>query len=224
MKLSLNTKRIIGNDNLGGMAMFKKLAADALGLSDIGVVVPREDFDKTDADDFILHELDEKIYFLIKTKADEYCFTNRALIHVDGANAVSKKRMLRRYDYSVCKISDVFLETAGTIDLDVEIKFIIDKNPLSIDIHKRFINEIKDLYKALHAISYEQQQNAYKLGIAEKSLNIASASMGRIGNDSISPASSFKEITSFANKWMIDHKDKYVKEDFSHVFDLYINN
>ncbi|MFJ7733328.1 hypothetical protein ACIQXF_15675 [Lysinibacillus sp. NPDC097231] len=33
--------------------MFKKIAADALGLSDIGVVVPREDYDKTDADDFI---------------------------------------------------------------------------------------------------------------------------------------------------------------------------
>ena len=224
MKPFSNPKRRTSNDDLGGIEMFKKLAADALGLSDIGVVVPREDFDKTDADDFILHEIDEKIYFLIKTKADEYCFTNRALIHVDGANAMSKKRMLRRYDYSMHTISNVFLETAGTIDLDVEIKFVIDNNSLSIDIHKRFIDDIKDLYKALHAISYEQKQNAYKFGVAEKSLNIASASMGRIGNDAISPASTFKEITSFANKWMVDHKDKYVKEDFSHIFDLYINN
>lgn len=71
--------------------MFKKMAADALGLSDIGVVVPREDFDKTDSDDFIFNEKSEKIYFLIKTKADEYCFTNLGLIHVDGANAMSKK-------------------------------------------------------------------------------------------------------------------------------------
>lgn len=76
--------------------MFKKIAADALGLSDIGIVGPREDFDKTDADEFILQEINEKIYFLIKTKADEYCFTNRTLIHVDGANAMSKKRLLRR--------------------------------------------------------------------------------------------------------------------------------
>lgn len=71
--------------------MFKKIAADALGLSDIGVVVPQVDYDKTDADDFILHEIDEKIYFLIKTKADEYCFTNRAIIHVDGESAMNKK-------------------------------------------------------------------------------------------------------------------------------------
>jgi len=206
------------------MAMFKKIAADALGLSDIGVVVPREDYDKTDADDFILHEIDEKIYFLIKTKADEYCFTNRAIIHVDGESAMSKKRLLRRYDYSMYTVTEVFLETAGTIDLDVEIKFTIGNSPLSIDIHKRFIDDIKDLYKALHAISYEQKNNAYKLEVAEKSLNIASSSLGRIGNDNISPASSFKEITSFANTWMVDHKDKYKKEDFSHIFDLYMNN
>ncbi|MBH9788059.1 hypothetical protein FE576_22520 [Clostridioides difficile] len=204
--------------------MFKKIAADALVLSDIGVVVPREDYDKTDADVFLLHEIDDKIYFLIKTKADEYCFTNRAIIHVDGESAMSKKRLLRRYDYSMYTVTEVFLETAGTIDLDVEIKFTIGNSPLSIDIHKRFIDDIKDLYKALHAISYEQKNNAYKLEVAEKSLNIASSSLGRIGNDNISPASSFKEITSFANTWMIDHKDKYKKEDFSHIFDLYMNN
>lgn len=204
--------------------MFKKIAADALGLSDIGVVVAREDYDKADTDDFILHEIDEKIYFLIKTKADEYCFTNRAIIHVDGESAISKKRLLRRYDYSMHNISEVFLETAGTIDLDVEIKFTIDNTPFSIDIHKRFINDIKDLYKALHAISYEQKQNAYKLEVAEKSLSIASSSIGRIGNDNVTPSASFEEITRFANDWMIDHKDKYKKEDFSQVFDLYVNN
>ena len=70
--------------------------------------MPREDYDKTDADDFILHEIDEKIYFLIKTKADEYCFTNRAIIHVDGESAMSKKRLLRRYDYSMYTVTEVF--------------------------------------------------------------------------------------------------------------------
>lgn len=74
--------------------MFKKMAADALGLSDIGVVVPKADFDKTEADDFVMHESGEVIYFLIKTKSDEYCFTNKALIHVDGQNAMSKKECL----------------------------------------------------------------------------------------------------------------------------------
>ncbi len=204
--------------------MFKKIASDALGLSDIGVVIPRKDFDKTDADDFIFSEIDEEIYFLIKTKADEYCFTNYGLIHVDGTNALSKKRMLRRYDYEYNTIDNVLLETAGTIDLDVEIKFDINNVPFSIDIHKKFITEIKDLYKALHAISLEQKANSYKLEAARQSLTLASTSLGRVGNDSISPAESFEQITKFSHDWLVANKEAYVKKDFGAVFEKYINN
>lgn len=92
--------------------MLKKFASDALGLSDIGKVIEPQDYDKTDSDDYVLHEIGEKIYFLIKTKADEYCFTNLALIHVDGDSAVSKKRTLKRYEYKWNPISNVSLETA----------------------------------------------------------------------------------------------------------------
>lgn len=204
--------------------MFKKIASDALGLSDIGVVVPRDQFDQTDSDDFIFNEIDEKIYFLIKTKADEYCFTNYALIHVDGANAMSKKRTLRRYDYEYNTVDKVELETAGTIDLDVEIKFTIGNMPLSLDIHKKFVAEIKDLYKALHAISVEQKHNAYNFDAANQALKLASTSLGRVGNDSISPASSFKEITNFSQRWLMDQREAHVKKDFGHVYELYINN
>lgn len=204
--------------------MFKKFASDALGLSDIGIVVPSSDFDKTDSDDFIFSEIDEKIYFLIKTKADEYCFTNYGLIHVDGENALSKKRLLRRYDYEYNTIEDVLLETAGTIDLDVEIKFTIGNVPLSIDIHKKFLSEIKDLYKALHAISLEQKTNAYKLEAAKQSLTLASTSLGRIGNDEVSPATSFEQITKFSHDWLIQNKEAYTKKDFGALFEKYINN
>ncbi|MBL8301573.1 MAG: PH domain-containing protein, partial [Ideonella sp.] len=55
--------------------MFKRLASEALGLSDIGVIVPSTDYDKVDADDYLFHEDGEKIFFLIKSKKDEYCFT-----------------------------------------------------------------------------------------------------------------------------------------------------
>ena len=204
--------------------MFKKFASDALGLSDIGIVVPSSDFDKTDSDDFIFSEIDEEIYFLIKTKADEYCFTNYGLIHVDGENAISKKRLLRRYDYEYNTIENVLLETAGTIDLDVEIKFTIGGIPLSIDIHKKFLNEIKDLYKALHAISSEQKANAYKLEAAKQSLTLASASIGRIGNDEVSPATSFEQITKFSHDWLVQNKEAYTKKDFGAVFEKYIHN
>ncbi|MGM9949748.1 MAG: PH domain-containing protein [Lysinibacillus sp.] len=204
--------------------MFKKMASDALGLSDIGVVVPRSDFDKTDADDFIFNEIDEEIYFLIKTKADEYCFTNYGLIHVDGTSALSKKRLLRRYDYEHYTVDNVFLETAGTIDLDVEIKFTIGSTSLSIDIHKKFINEIKDLYKALHAISLEQKSNAYKLDAAKESLAIASTAVGRGGNAEAMPSQSFEQIVEFSHNWLIQSKEAFKKKDFSSTFERYINN
>jgi hypothetical protein len=55
--------------------MFGKVAADVLGLSDIGSVIKPENYDKADADDYVMHEDGEKIYFLIKSKSDEYCFT-----------------------------------------------------------------------------------------------------------------------------------------------------
>ena len=76
--------------------MFKKLASEALGLSDIGVIVPATDFNKVDADDYLFSEDGEKIFFLIKSKKDEYCFTNLALVHVDGESAVSSKRVIKR--------------------------------------------------------------------------------------------------------------------------------
>ena len=37
-----------------------------------------------------MHEDGEKIYFLIKSKSDEYCFTNKGLLHLDGTSATSK--------------------------------------------------------------------------------------------------------------------------------------
>lgn len=40
--------------------MFKKIAADALGLSDIGKIIEPQDYDKTDADDYVMHEDNEK--------------------------------------------------------------------------------------------------------------------------------------------------------------------
>ncbi|WP_017381470.1 PH domain-containing protein [Paenisporosarcina sp. TG-14] len=203
--------------------MFKKLAAEVFGLSEIGIVVPKADFDKTESDDFVMHESGEEIFFLIKTKADEYCFTNKALIHVDGANAISKKRTLKRYEYAYNLITDVELETAGTIDLDVEIKFTIGNIPLSVDIHKRFLTEIKDLYKVLFAISLEVKDNEKKYTIAENSLSYASQSMGRLGNDEVTPAQSFEDITRFANNWMLESRLKYAKKDFKDVFELYIN-
>ena len=103
--------------------MFKNLASDALGLSDIGKIIPPSQFNQTDIDDYIFHEDNERIYFVIKSKMDEYCFTNVAFIHLDGQSATSKKRLLKRYPYRNFQPANIMIETAGTMDMDAELKF-----------------------------------------------------------------------------------------------------
>ncbi|SDM21002.1 YvbH-like oligomerisation region [Catalinimonas alkaloidigena] len=203
--------------------MFGKVASDMLGLSDIGTIIKPENYDKVDADDYLMHEDGEKIFFLIKSKADEYCFTNHALIHLDGTSAVSKKRMLKRYTYKSYRVEDVRLETAGTVDRDVEIKFSIGGQSFSIDVDKRQIESLKDLYKALVQISSIQHNNAEYYAYASNSLGTAAESVRRSSGEA-SLETQFKAINEYAFEWMKKAHATYVRKDFSEVFEKYINN
>lgn len=204
--------------------MFKKVAADVLGLSDIGSVIKPVDYDKVDADDYVMHEDNEKIYFLIKSKTDEYCFTNKAVIHLDGTSAVSKKRSLRRYSYAEHTISNVILETAGTVDLDIEIKFVIGEVPFSIDVHKKHIEELKDLYKALIKISEISRENATSLDYAVQSLSLASNTLNRSVTQEDRTVENFKAINEAAFNWLMESRKQYKIKEFGFVFEKYINN
>ncbi|OZI13313.1 hypothetical protein CEW92_01980 [Bacillaceae bacterium SAS-127] len=204
--------------------MFKKMAAEALGLSDIGTIISPADYDKTDADDYVMHEDNEKIYFLIKTKADEYCFTNLALIHVDGESAVSSKRTLKRYPYSQHKISGVLLETAGKIDMDVEIKFMIGGQHFDVDVRKDQIEQLKDLYKSLLRIAEITYDNGLHMDMATQSLDKAAMILQSSRTDDQNLAGTYKGLTDFSFEWLTSAHNKYHIKDFGHVFEKYINN
>jgi hypothetical protein len=202
--------------------MFKKLAAEALGISDIGVIVGPADYSKVDADDYLFSEDGEQIFFLIKSKKDEYCFTNLALIHVDGDSAVSSKRSIKRYDYASHRVSGVSIETAGTLDMDVELKFSLDGEKFSIDIKKSYIEQLKDIYKALITIGKQQQrdevarENALRTLDATASvhkLNVAPGEGGLVG--------AYRDLLSALNTAMFE---THTKRDFSDVFTKYIHN
>ena len=202
--------------------MFKRIASDALGLSDIGIIVRPEDYDKVDSDDFVLHEEKEKVFFIIKSKMDEYCFTNRALIHVDGTSAMSKRRSLKRISYYSNPLHHVILETAGTVDLDVEIKFTIGSHKYSIDVHKKYLQELKKLYKALVKISSIQSQNSEHFEYAKNTLNIATQSVSRCSSPK-SVQQEFKEINEYAFEWLTHFHSTYKIKDFGDVFETFIN-
>ncbi|RCW47922.1 PH domain-containing protein [Paenibacillus prosopidis] len=204
--------------------MFGKIAADVLGLSDVGSVIHPDNYNKVDSDDYVMHEDNEKSYFLIKSKADEYCFTNQALIHLDGTSAMSKKRTLRRYPYSTNPISNVALETAGTVDLDVEIKFTIGSAALSIDVNKKFIEQLKDLYKALLKISEINRENEQTLDYARQSLNLASTTLQQFHKGDFNIVEQFDALNKSAFTWLVDTHKQYRVKDFGAVFERYINN
>jgi hypothetical protein len=202
--------------------MFKKFAAEALGISDIGVIVGPADYNKVDADDYLFSEDGEQIFFLIKSKKDEYCFTNLALIHVDGDSAVSSKRTIKRYDYASHQITGVSIETAGTLDMDIELKFRLDTTAFSIDVKKTFIEQLKDIYKALITIGKQQHRDAVCRENALRTLD-ATASVHKLN---IAPGegglvAQFGQLLNALNTAMLE---THTKRDFSDVFTKYIHN
>jgi len=202
--------------------MFKRIAAEALGISDIGAIVGPADYSKVDADDYLFNEDGEQIFFLIKSKKDEYCFTNLALVHVDGDSAVSSKRTIKRYDYASHAITNVTIETAGTLDMDVELKFNLDATRFSIDVKKAFIEQVKDIYKALLTIGKQQQRDELCRGNALRALD-ATASVHKLN---LAPGEGglvhqYTELLGALNKAMLD---THTKRDFSDVFTKFIHN
>jgi hypothetical protein len=203
--------------------MFKRIASEALGTSDIGTIVSPANYHQVDADDYLFHEDGEKIFFLIKSKKDEYCFTNLALIHVDGDSAISSKRKVKRYDYSSYTVSQVSIETAGTIDLDIELKFLLGMNiPFSIDLNKNCIESLKDIYKVLMTIGKIQAKEEIARNNAMICLQSLS-SMYKI--DTIeSEDSLIKHYNAILTNLNATILDRYTKRDFSNIFEKYIRN
>jgi hypothetical protein len=200
--------------------VFKKIAAEALGISDVGVIIAPADYNKVDADDYLFHEDGEKIFFLIKSKKDEYCFTNLGLTHVDGDSAVSSKRTIKRYEYATHRFSNVTIETAGTIDMDVELKFYVDDLRFSIDVRKNFLEALKDIYKALTMISRLQARNAQARENAGKALE-AIASMYKL-NTAGPDDSIVKQYNALLENLNATVLDRFAGRDYSDVFEKYI--
>ena len=207
--------------------MFKNLASEMMGTSDIGKIIEPQDYDKTDIDDYIFHEDNEKIFFVIKSKTDEYCFTNVAFMHLDGKSAMSKKRTLYRYLYKHNPIKNVLLETAGTVDLDIEIKFLLGEQHFSIDIDKKQIEKIRDLYKALFTIGETCKEINRKRNILlqsneniQKMFNLRELSEQAILNLPEIINQTAHQVEEYTNQRIreIDHYD------FSEIFERYLKN
>lgn len=197
-----------------------RVASDTLGLSDIGKIIDVQDFDKVDGDDFILQEDGEKIYYVIKSKTDEYVLTNYGLIHVDGKSALEKKRLVKRYEFKTSRLSHIMIETAGTIDLDIEIKFTLGEESFSIDVDRRQMDQLKQIYKTLIEISHIQSHNSALFQDGVTGLERANNDLSRnIIQGDITDV--IEKLTNFNLDWMEALRKEYEVRDYSAAYEKY---
>lgn len=116
------------------------------------------------------------------------------------------------------------METAGRVDLDIEIKFNLGGTTYSIDVHKDEIDKLKDLYKALLYIAEETHENDIMLNMANQSLDKAASILQNSRTDQDNISEQFKHLTEFGFNWLASNREKYHRKDFGEVFEKYINN
>lgn len=220
--------------------MLNKIASSILGFSKLGVFISGDELVHTDSSNYTIDHL-EDIYYLIKTKTDEYCFTNRAVIHVDGRNSDAKRNVLHRFDYNMFVLHDIYLETASNMDIDAELRITLKdvkslkpkehiKHPplkaalekeseivFSIAIHRDFLIELRALYKTLLLIKQKQFQNLKYLDTSENLFGLILSSVAAKKNDSSQVT--FQEVMSFVDKWLEQEKNSYSNEDFREIFE-----
>jgi Bacterial PH domain len=114
------------------------------------------------------------------------------------------------------------IETAGTLDMDIELKFSIGDAAFNIDIKKTFIEQLKDIYKALIAIGKQQHQDAMGRENAVRALDALSG-MLKLGNLAGEGAvvSHYNAVLDGLNAATLE---KHLTRDYSKVFERYIHN
>ena len=107
--------------------------------------------------------------------------------------------------------------------MDIEIKFSMGELSYSIDVNKKYIEELKDLYKALIKIGALQYENAERFQQAQQSLVTAANAVNR-STSAVSLDEQFKAVNQYAFDWMQRARESYVRKDFGAVFETFIKN
>ncbi|TMW58311.1 hypothetical protein Poli38472_011899 [Pythium oligandrum] len=147
--------------------MFKGLTKDLTGTADICNTVT--DFRKLDVNSFLLPG--EQVMFAFQSAKEEWVFTNEALISVYGENATTTRKLVERFEFRDLILSRIKFETTGRADRDCEIKFHIGSSECSIDIARKEEQIVKKYYKALIALSREQERRRRRLAFATRGVD-----------------------------------------------------
>ena len=101
--------------------------------------------------------------------------------------------------------------------MDVELKFFVDEIQFSIDVRKKFLESLKDIYKALSEISRLQQRNEEARANAGRTLD-AISSMYRM-NTAGSEDAIVKQYNALLDNFNDTVLDRFGGRDYSAVFE-----
>jgi len=135
--------------------MLKSLATDISGAADVCRTVTK--FNECQAAAYMLPG--ETILFSFQSSKEEFSFTNQALLTVKGSTATTTRRLVERHLFKYEVVRHVKFETAGRVDRDCEIKFVIGKESVSIDIAKAEDGSARLYYKVLTLLARVQAAN-----------------------------------------------------------------
>lgn len=201
----------------------KDVVSDTLNLSDLCKVVPPSKYAEAMCDDLALN--DERIFILLKSKTEEFCFTETSLIHASKNAAVERRIEIKRYNYTNTIITNVQLVTAARIDLSVELEFKLNDVKKVIAIDRRYTEILKSIYKVLVEIEITQGRAVDDFKNIKTSLEYASQSMGKLVNNSAdSLMSIYRKIYEFNSSTLLTEYDHYLGYDYSELFERYLTN
>jgi hypothetical protein len=112
--------------------MLRTLATDLTGAGDVCRVLAASDASGTAAASKLLPE--EELEFVLQDVREEFTFSDQALLMVRGDSAATTRRVIERFNYKSHILAHMRFETAGHVDHDCELQFVVGDRKVSIDV------------------------------------------------------------------------------------------
>jgi len=208
------------------MSALAGAASAAAGTADVCELLRPPQFAAAQSASFVDAEAGERTFAVLRCKTDEYCFTDRALLHLDGSSPLSKKRLVTRYALKEHRLANVQIETAGTVDWDAELKFELAGKRWSIDVAKKELPSLTALWRALVHVAEAQAANERALDMAGKAFGAAAQtrtlSPAAAAGGPLAPGALFQDVAEGAFAWLASKTELYRPASYGAILERFV--
>lgn len=209
------------------MTALAGVAASAAGTADVCELLRPAQFAAAQSASFVDAEA-ERTFAVLRCRTDEYCFTDRALVHLDGSSPLSKKRLVTRYPFKEHRLSHVQIETAGTVDWDAELKFELAGKSWSIDVAKKELPSLTTLWRALVHVAEAQAANERALDMAGKAFGAAAQTRtltpATAAGGPLAPGALFQDVAEGAFLWLATKTEQFRPVSYGAIFERFVKH